>query len=120
MSRTSNEILTNDRNREAVLAHLRSATQPVQAKHLAAQTGLPVYAVGNYLKALRLAGLARQAANRDGSKVAAFWISAIPPKMPPPQPRPAHCPKGVEPDDLEWMAYWRDRAAQRATRRVGT
>jgi len=120
MSRTSNEILTHDRNRAAVLAHLRSAAKPVQAKHLAELTGLPAYAVGNYLKALRLAGLAEQAAPREGAKVAAFWISAIPPKMPPPQLRPAHCQKGIEADDLEWMAYWRDRAAQRATRRVGT
>ena len=119
MSHNRNEIIANDRNRAAVLAHLRSAAKPVQAKHLAAQTGLPTYAVGNYLKALRLAGLARQAAPREGAKVAAFWIAdTLPP--PPPQPRPAHCPKGVDPDDLEWMAYWRDRAAQRAARRVGT
>lgn len=83
MSHNRNEIIANDRNRAAVLAHLRSAAKPVQAKHLAAQTGLPVYAVGNYLKALRLAGLAEQAAPREGAKVAAFWIAAIPPQPPP-------------------------------------
>jgi len=118
MSRTSNEILTHDRNRAAVLAHLRSAAKPVQAKHLAAQTGLPVYTVGNYLKALHLVGLAQQAAPREGAKVAASWVAATPPKPPPLPPRPAHCPKGVEAEDLEWMAYWRDRAHQRATQRA--
>lgn len=119
MSGLMNQIIEHDRGRAAVLAHLRRAPQPVLAKELAAQTGLPLYSVGNYLRHLHRAGLAKPLIPRISAKKPGLWVAATPP--PPPAlrvPGAAHCPKGLEPADLEWMAYWRDRAARRAAQRA--
>ena len=120
MSQLINRIVEHDRGRAAVLAALRRATSPVLAVELAAQTGLPLYSVGNYLRHLHRAGLAKPLIPRINAKKPGLWVATEPP--PPPalrSPGAPHCPKGIEPADLEWMTYWRDRAAQRAARRIG-
>lgn len=111
-----NTVIARELARAAVLAGLLRAEKPMPAAELAEQTGLSVCTVGNTLRSLAVIGRAKLVAKRTNSRDCSLWIAV---DVPVPAQIPAACPKGLEPADLEWMAYWRARAAQRAARRAG-